>query len=431
MTRTKQTGRKQNEANLSASGLPLAVGSSSENLSPSMSWRSSPRNRPSATSFTSDEGTSEEGSRWRKWPRIEDDDDDDSQSEPTPKSHKTTGGGRPSRKLAATKMTWKTIKQTPQKQMSMRELTADWNWHVRIGLKSETLQGWLKTTKKTRDGQQRALRHATPGVKALKEIWHYMRCQQFLIAVLPFQWLVQEITCNISSIGDSIRWQSNALFSLQSSAEAYMSGYFHDVHLCALHWKVKTISRQDIWLAIQIRGRDHVGGKTQLSDVGVTNAAGYTMADTTEKKAVLRRGWKAYAVGHDWCAELRQSVAIDMDPPKKAPKPKPGMKRVRCVLKNSIHGIAKATFCRMVRRGSVERMSRNVFEESRGVLKVFLEHVIKDAIIYTTYCHRKTVTAMDVIYALKRHGRTLYGFTRPYSFSRKVDKDIKGTCQRT
>ena len=155
------------------------------------------------------------------------------------------------------------------------------------------------------------------------------------------------------------------------------------------------------------------------------------MADATEKKAVPRRGQKAYAFSHDWCVELRQSVAIDTDPPKKAPKPKPGMKRVRRVLKNSIHGIEKAAFCRMVRRGNVERMSRNVFEESRGVLKVFLEHMIKDAIIYTTYCHRKTVTAMDVIYALKRHGRILYGFTRPYSFSRKVDKDIKGTRQHT
>ena len=242
MARTKQTGRKQNEANLSASGLPLAIGKPSENLPPGMSRRSSPRKRPSATGFTSDEGTSDKGSRRRKRPQIEDDDDDDSQNKPTQEPRKTTGGGKPSRKLAATKMIRKMIKQTPQKQMSMRELTADWNQCARIGLKSEMLQGWLKTMKKTRDGQQRALHCTTPGVKALKEIRHYQRCQQFLIAVLPFQRLVREITCNISSIGDSIRWQSNALFSLQSSAEAYMSGYFHDVHLCALHQKVKTIN---------------------------------------------------------------------------------------------------------------------------------------------------------------------------------------------
>jgi histone H4 len=44
------------------------------------------------------------------------------------------------------------------------------------------------------------------------------------------------------------------------------------------------------------------------------------------------------------------------------------------------------------------------------VLKVFLENVIKDAVTYTEHAKRKTVTAMDVVYALKRQGRTLYGF---------------------
>ena len=44
------------------------------------------------------------------------------------------------------------------------------------------------------------------------------------------------------------------------------------------------------------------------------------------------------------------------------------------------------------------------------VLKVFLENVIKDAVTYTEHPKRKTVTAMDVVYALKRQGRTLYGF---------------------
>ena len=45
-----------------------------------------------------------------------------------------------------------------------------------------------------------------------------------------------------------------------------------------------------------------------------------------------------------------------------------------------------------------------------GVLKVFLENVIRDAVTYTEHGRRKTVTAFDVVYALKRQGRTLYGF---------------------
>ena len=84
----------------------------------------------------------------------------------------------------------------------------------------------------------------------------------------------------------------------------------------------------------------------------------------------------------------------------------------------------------MARRGGVQRMSGNVFEESRGVLKIFLEEVIRDAIVYTNYCRRKTVTMMDVIFALKRHGRNLYGFTRPFSYSQKVDPNLPGSKPR-
>ena len=47
---------------------------------------------------------------------------------------------------------------------------------------------------------------------------------------------------------------------------------------------------------------------------------------------------------------------------------------------------------------------------TRGVLKVFLENVIRDAVTYTEHARRKTVTALDVVHALKRQGRTLYGF---------------------
>ena len=36
--------------------------------------------------------------------------------------------------------------------------------------------------------------------------------------------------------------------------------------------------------------------------------------------------------------------------------------------------------------------------------------VIRDAVTYTEHARRKTVTAMDVVYALKGMGTTLYGF---------------------
>ena len=51
-----------------------------------------------------------------------------------------------------------------------------------------------------------------------------------------------------------------------------------------------------------------------------------------------------------------------------------------------------------------------IYEETRGVLKVFLENLIHDAVVYTNHAGRRTVAAMDVVYALKRQGKTLYGF---------------------
>ena len=122
---------------------------------------------------------------------------------------------------------------------------------------------------------------------------------------------------------------------------------------------------------------------------------------------------------------------------------KGGAKRHRKVLRDNIQGITKPAIRRLARRGGVKRISgliyeetrgvlkvflENVirdavtytehvkrisgliYEETRGVLKVFLENVIRDAVTYTEHAKRKTVTAMDVVYALKRQGRTLYGF---------------------
>ncbi|CAA7391188.1 unnamed protein product [Spirodela intermedia] len=60
--------------------------------------------------------------------------------------------------------------------------------------------------------------------------------------------------------------------------------------------------------------------------------------------------------------------------------------------------------------GGVKRINGLIYEETRGVLKIFLENIIRDAVTYTEHARRKTVTAMDVVYALKRQGRTLYGF---------------------
>ncbi|XP_060712986.1 histone H3-like [Hemiscyllium ocellatum] len=99
---------------------------------------------------------------------------------------------------------------------------------------------------------------------------------------------------------------------------------------------------------------------------------------------------------------------------------KGGAKRHRKVLRDNIQGITKPAIRRLARRGGVKRISGLIYEETRGVLKVFLENVIRDAVTYTEHAKRKTVTAMDVVYALKRQGRTLYGFVCPGCYKARV-----------
>jgi histone H4 len=89
---------------------------------------------------------------------------------------------------------------------------------------------------------------------------------------------------------------------------------------------------------------------------------------------------------------------------------KGGAKRHRIVLRNNIQGITKPAIRRLARRGGVKRISGVIYEEVRGVIKEFLEGVIRDTVTYTEHARRKTVTALDVVYALKKGGRTIYGF---------------------
>ena len=55
-------------------------------------------------------------------------------------------------------------------------------------------------------------------------------------------------------------------------------------------------------------------------------------------------------------------------------------------------------------------MSGLVYEETRSVLKEFMEKILLNAITYTEHADRKTVNVVDVPHALERNARTLYGF---------------------
>ncbi|XP_037545949.1 histone H3 [Nematolebias whitei] len=210
-----------------------------------------------------------------------------------------------------------------------------------------------------------------PGTVALREIRRYQKSTELLIRKLPFQRLVREIAQDFKT---DLRFQSSAVMALQEASEAYLVGLFEDTNLCAIHAKRVTIMPKDIQLARRIRG----GGV----DSGLDSSL--TLFGASVKMSGRGKGGKGLGKG--------------------------GAKRHRKVLRDNIQGITKPAIRRLARRGGVKRISGLIYEETRGVLKVFLENVIRDAVTYTEHAKRKTVTAMDVVYALKRQGRTLYGF---------------------
>ena len=82
----------------------------------------------------------------------------------------------------------------------------------------------------------------------------------------------------------------------------------------------------------------------------------------------------------------------------------PRVKRHRKVLRDNIQGITKPAIRRLARCAGVKRISGLVYDDTRSVIRAFLENVIRDSVTYTQAARRETVEAMDVVYALKRHG---------------------------
>lgn len=85
-------------------------------------------------------------------------------------------------------------------------------------------------------------------------------------------------------------------------------------------------------------------------------------------------------------------------------------KRQKKVLRENVKSITKGAIRRLARRGGVKRISADVYDEVRETLRVFVEGVVRDATAYTEHAKRKTVTALDVVNALRKRGKIIYGF---------------------
>ena len=105
-----------------------------------------------------------------------------------------------------------------------------------------------------------AKKNATPkprksyAIIVLHEIRRFQKSVDLLIPLLPFQWLVHEITQDFKM---GLQFQSVAILALQEAAEGWLDGLFESVNLCTIHRGHQTIAPKDFWL---IRSIHHIAG---------------------------------------------------------------------------------------------------------------------------------------------------------------------------
>eukprot|EP00998_Keelungia_sp_KM082_P010176 NODE_6371_length_642_cov_67.873786_g6348_i0.p2 GENE.NODE_6371_length_642_cov_67.873786_g6348_i0~~NODE_6371_length_642_cov_67.873786_g6348_i0.p2 ORF type:complete len:181 (+),score=35.02 NODE_6371_length_642_cov_67.873786_g6348_i0:68-544(+) len=114
-------------------------------------------------------------------------------------------------------------------------------------------------------------------------------------------------------------------------------------------------------------------------------------------------------VGEAALAEMRQTRATSKGKHSAGMGKHHGVARAED-MKHHERGITRPALRRLARRGGVKRIQAAIYNDERGVLKEWLYRIIEDSLQYTDYQKRKTLRPADVVNALKRRGRFLYGF---------------------
>jgi len=83
---------------------------------------------------------------------------------------------------------------------------------------------------------------------------------------------------------------------------------------------------------------------------------------------------------------------------------KAGVRRHRKILRDNIQGIEREMILALAARAGCMMLSGLVYEETRGITKVYLENLIRDAVTITEHKRRKVVLAIDVLAAAAAPG---------------------------
>lgn len=86
---------------------------------------------------------------------------------------------------------------------------------------------------------------------------------------------------------------------------------------------------------------------------------------------------------------------------------KKGAKRYRKIIRDSIQGLTKPAIQRLLLKAGVTHFSGLIYEESRAIIKVMLENLIRDVVTVTQYERSKTLSVDHVKVALASEGEAV------------------------
>lgn len=95
----------------------------------------------------------------------------------------------------------------------------------------------------------------------------------------------------------------------------------------------------------------------------------------------------------------------------KSPTTKRATVATTCLAKATPKAFTASALRRVARCGGAKRLAHITYDEVRGYVHDFVKKLVTDSITFTEHRRSSTVVAMDVIHALKRQGRQLYGYT--------------------
>jgi len=150
-----------------------------------------------------------------------------------------------------------------------------------------------------------------------------------------------------------------------------------------------------------------------LTPVGANNDAPAVAADEKKAEKPGALGGLASAAGAAGAAGRKSQANAKFQVCKR----RLGFRSNRWKKRGGEH-IGAPSIRRLARRGGVKRLAAGVYGETRICLQQYLSTVLKDLVALVESADRFTVTVMDVVFALKRNGQSLYGYGEAYPQTR-------------